>query len=339
MSSPLAILTPEIVCHIIKELPIKDGREFLKCCKDIYNNGIYAFDEKCFRAIPVSLTEEGLNQAKQLLKNHSIHFLQEIFIRFRTDLGVLSPERLYIENTLTSILKQGLQASTQPLTISICDHPERFMDPSGACMKTVSQAISAILSVEPTRLIKVQIQNLRLGNCKWLLYYGRPFLGRVQSLELRFDHYTIESRELKGIKKILPLSLKLEELSFSNNSGAYLSSKVFQQIIEKSIPRKLKRVIITGVSISATELREALSPFHDYLRGLKLENMVFQDRSFDEFVDYVVNHLAVTLDSFSVKDIYEKRGRDVFKVPDPIKECRETGMLIWGFDIMKSLDD
>jgi hypothetical protein len=71
---------------------------------------------------------------------------------------------------------------------------------------------------------------------------------------------------------------------------------------------------------------------------LKIENVVFQDESFDEFIDYVVNHLAVALDSFSVKDIYEDRGEDVYKIPDPMKECRETGMTIWGFDIMKGLD-
>jgi hypothetical protein len=338
MSSPLVTLAPEIVCYIIKELPIKDGRIFLESCKKIYNNGIYAFDEKCFRAIPVRLTEEGLNQAKQILKDHSIHFLQEIFIRFRTGLGVLGPEKLYIENALISALTQGLQASTQPLTISICDRAERFNDPSGGCMKTVAQAISTILSVEPTRPFKVQIQNLRLGSCKWLLHYGRPFLGRVQSLELRFDYYTTKSRELKGIKKVLLLTSNLEELSFSNNTEAYLSSETFQQIIKKSIPKKLKRVIITGVSISATELRKALSPFHDYLRGLKIENVVFRDESFDEFVDYVVNHLAVALDSFSVKDIWEDRGEDVYEIPDPMKQCRETGMTTWGFDIMKGLD-
>jgi hypothetical protein len=97
-------------------------------------------------------------------------------------------------------------------------------------------------------------------------------------------------------------------------------------------------VIITGVSILATELRKALSPFHDYLKGLKIENVVFQDESFDEFIDYVVNHLAVALYSFSVKDIWEDRGEDVCKIPDPIKQCRDTGMTIGGFDIMKGLD-
>jgi hypothetical protein len=108
MSSPLVTLTPELICHIIKELPIKDGRIFLESCKEIYNNGIYAFDEKCFRAILVRLTEEGLDQAKQILKDYLIHFLQEIFIRFRTGLGTLGPERLYIENALILVLTQGL---------------------------------------------------------------------------------------------------------------------------------------------------------------------------------------------------------------------------------------
>ncbi|PVH69639.1 hypothetical protein DL98DRAFT_598491 [Cadophora sp. DSE1049] len=334
----LVTLAPEIVCHIIKELPIDDGRIFLGSCKKIYNNGIYAFDEKCFRAIPVRLTEEGIDLAKQVLKEHSIRYLQEIFIRLRPGLKVFGREETNIKNSLISVLTQGLQVSTQPLTISIWDHPESFNDPSGGCMKIVAQAISTILSVEPTNPFKVQIQNLRLGNCRWLFLCGRTFLDRVHSLELRFDHYTSGSRALKGIKKVLPLATNLEELSFSNNTEAYLSSETFQQIINKCIPKKLKRVIITGASISATELRESLSPFHDYLRGLRLENVVFQGESFDEFIDYVVNHLAVTLDSFSVKDIYEDRGEDVYKIHDPIKECRETGLDIWGFDIMNGLD-
>jgi hypothetical protein len=98
----------------------------------------------------------------------------------------------------------------------------------------------------------------------------------------------------------------------------------------------LKRVIITRASILATKLREALSPFYNYLRGLKIENVVFQDESFNEFIE--VNYLVVSLDSFSVKDIYMDRGEDICKIPDPMKECRETGRTIWGFDIMKGLD-
>lgn len=61
MSSPLVTLTPKIVYYIIKELPIKDSRIFLESYKKIYNNRIYAFNKKCFRAILVRLIEEGLN--------------------------------------------------------------------------------------------------------------------------------------------------------------------------------------------------------------------------------------------------------------------------------------
>jgi hypothetical protein len=51
-----------------------------------------------------------------------------------------------------------------------------------------------------------------------------------------------------------------------------------------------------------------------------------------------VNHLIVTLDSFLVKDIYEDCREDVCKLPDPMKEYKEAGMAIWGFDIIKGLD-
>jgi hypothetical protein len=48
--------------------------------------------------------------------------------------------------------------------------------------------------------------------------------------------------------------------------------------------------------------------------------------------------LVVTLDSLLVKDIYKDRKEDVYKIPNPIKEYREIGITIWGFDIMKGLD-
>jgi hypothetical protein len=60
-------------------------------------------------------------------------------------------------------------------------------------MKIVVQAISSIVSVKLTKPFKMQIQNLRFSNYKWLFLYGCPFLDRVQSLELRFDHYTNKS--------------------------------------------------------------------------------------------------------------------------------------------------
>ncbi|KAH7418696.1 hypothetical protein BKA64DRAFT_635813 [Cadophora sp. MPI-SDFR-AT-0126] len=339
----LVTLAPEIVCHIIRELPIDDSRKFLESCKKICENGMYVFDKKCFRAIPVHLTEEGIDIANQVLQKQQIRYLQEIFIRLRPGLGLFSREETNIKNSLISVLTKGLQISTRistrPLTIRIWDHPECFNDPSGSCMKVVAEAISAVLSIESSKPFTVQIQNLRLENCKWLSICGRLFLDRVRSLELRFDHYTSStSGELKSIKKVLPLATNLEELSISNNAEAYLSSKIIHDIINKCVPKKLKRVIITGFSISATDLQEDLSPFHDYLRGLRLENVVFKKESFDEFMDYVVNHLAVTLDSFSIKDIYEDRGEDVYKIHDPIKKCRERGLDMWGFDIMNGLD-
>jgi hypothetical protein len=55
MSSPLVTLIPELVYYIIKELFIKDSRIFLESYKEIYNNKIYAFNKKCFRAILVRL--------------------------------------------------------------------------------------------------------------------------------------------------------------------------------------------------------------------------------------------------------------------------------------------
>jgi hypothetical protein len=41
-----------------------------------------------------------------------------------------------------------------------------------------------------------------------------------------------------------------------------------------------------------------------------------------------MNYLAVALDSFSVKDIYKDCEKDVYKIPDLIKEYRKTGITI-----------
>jgi hypothetical protein len=61
MSFCLVTLTPEIVCHIIKELPIEYACNLLASSKKLYNNRKYAFDKKCFCVILVSLTKEGLD--------------------------------------------------------------------------------------------------------------------------------------------------------------------------------------------------------------------------------------------------------------------------------------
>jgi hypothetical protein len=55
MCSSLLSLTPELVCRVIKDLPIEDAYNFLLSCRQIYSNGKYAFDEKCFRVFPVKL--------------------------------------------------------------------------------------------------------------------------------------------------------------------------------------------------------------------------------------------------------------------------------------------
>jgi sporulation protein YlmC with PRC-barrel domain len=41
-----------------------------------------------------------------------------------------------------------------------------------------------------------------------------------------------------------------------------------------------------------------------------------------------MNYLIVTLNSFSVKDIYKDRGEDVCKILNLMKECKETEMII-----------
>src|SRR5882724_11604584 len=48
MSASLISLAPELVCMIVKELPIENARDLLASCQKIHDNGHYAFTKKCF---------------------------------------------------------------------------------------------------------------------------------------------------------------------------------------------------------------------------------------------------------------------------------------------------
>jgi hypothetical protein len=60
MYSFLLSLLPELVYRVIKDLLIKDARNFLSSCRQIYSNGKYTFNKKCFYILLVKLESQSL---------------------------------------------------------------------------------------------------------------------------------------------------------------------------------------------------------------------------------------------------------------------------------------
>jgi hypothetical protein len=81
MSVSLISLALELVCIIVKKLPIKNACDLLTSYKKIHNNSQYAFTKKCFYTILVSLSQRNLRKVNDILNNESCYFLQRIFIR------------------------------------------------------------------------------------------------------------------------------------------------------------------------------------------------------------------------------------------------------------------
>jgi hypothetical protein len=46
---------------------IKDTRDLLLTCSNLYNNGKHVLNKKCFGVLPVNLSEESLLQVEDIL--------------------------------------------------------------------------------------------------------------------------------------------------------------------------------------------------------------------------------------------------------------------------------
>jgi hypothetical protein len=51
----LVSLSPELLCKIVKELPIDNACELLASCRHIYVIGKPASNQKCYRVLPLTL--------------------------------------------------------------------------------------------------------------------------------------------------------------------------------------------------------------------------------------------------------------------------------------------
>ena len=88
MPYSLLSLSPELVCRVVKDLPIEDARGFLSCCHTIYNNNKHAFNKKYFCVLLVRLEHYDLLSAEDILKRQLCCFLEKIFIQINPTLNL-----------------------------------------------------------------------------------------------------------------------------------------------------------------------------------------------------------------------------------------------------------
>ena len=72
---PLLSLPSEIVCELIKDLPIEDAFNLIRSYRKNYHDGKYAFDKRCFRTLSLSLEPASLAKARRFVEKEQCRFL------------------------------------------------------------------------------------------------------------------------------------------------------------------------------------------------------------------------------------------------------------------------
>jgi hypothetical protein len=326
MSASLISLAPELVCMIVKELPIENARDLLASCQKIHDNGHYAFTEKCFHTIPVGLSQRSLREADDILDNESCRFLRRIFIRL--DHHILD---LPSPNQLISVLAKALRASTKCQTIIIYDDPRRTSRVIGVMFTKVVEALERILLFEDIKPFKVQIRNIRLDNSQELAYYGN-FLKLVESVDLRFESRKTESFLVTLFGKTLSLATNLQSLSLIVNGNNMLSPKTVRRITKRIRSQILKSLIINGISTSKGQLEGILRPFRASIKNITLKSATFNNTSFTDFISHIQDNFS--LDYIYFKDIWEHDNGKEYEVVDRVKIYKQD--MPGGLNTLKS---
>jgi hypothetical protein len=253
MPPPLISLPPELLCDILRKLLIEEDRNLLLSYCEIYDNSKYAFDQKYFRVIPLTLEHESISQAKNLTKEQPYCFLEEIIIRIDQEcdryLG-----KLHLENRLLSLFINIFQVSTKFDIITIQYDPEKFDSLVGryhTYTKTVVWAIKTFLKGYKNINFKIDIQNIRLHDCATLFALGKSFLNRVHSIRLRFEPY---DTTVRSIQKLLPLATNLKEISLINDTSETLISNPIRKVMKVISSKTLESISIAGVDTTKDKL-------------------------------------------------------------------------------------
>ncbi|KAH7418698.1 hypothetical protein BKA64DRAFT_635816 [Cadophora sp. MPI-SDFR-AT-0126] len=315
MPPPLISLPPELLCNILKKLPFKAGRELMASCRKIYDNGKPAFDQKCFKVIPLSLEDKSMLQAEELTKKQPCCFLEEIVIRIDRECD-RHPGKLHFEDRLLSIFTNARQLSTKFNAITIHYDPEEFDSRVGryrAHTKAVVFAIKTFLEGHESTNFKIGIQSIRLHDCATLFALGKSFLNRVQSLGLRLEPY---DTRLRFIQEFLPLATNLKEISLMNDTGETLPSNHIRKATKAISSANLKSISIAGIDTTNYKLQKILRPFKASLQKIKLRQIMFEQESFDSFVDHISRNYSI--EDFDLEEIWETDGKKESEVIDPM---------------------
>lgn len=315
MPPPLISLPPELLCDILQKLPIEDGRNLLLSCGEIYDNGKHAFDQKCFRVIPLTLECESMSQAKDLTKEQPCRFLEEIIIRIDRECD-RHPGKLHLKDRLLSLFTNALQVSAKFDTITIRYDAEEFDSLVGRYRdhtKAVVWAINTFLKGHGSTNFKIDIQNIRLHDCVTLFASGESFLNRVNSIGLRFEPY---NTTVRPIQELLPLATNLKEISLVNDTGETLTSDPIRKVIKKVSSKTVESISLAGIDTTKDKLQEILNPLRASLKSIKLQQMTFKQKSFVSFIRYISRNYS--LEDFDLKDIWEIDGRTEHEVINPM---------------------
>jgi hypothetical protein len=291
MPPSLPSLLAELVTRVVEELSIEDACNLRSTSTTLYKKSKYAFDKKTFTTLSINLSRKSLRRAKEFLKDErSSRFLRKILIRLdqvEDDLYLnLKRER----KRLIVVLTKGLEVSPKCDTIIIYDSRHLPIDQR---RDIAAEAIETI--VEQAEPFKVQLQNIWPENMeeRWI---SDEFLGKVQTLELKFDEWAKRTR-LPNIadlilSDIISPAWNLKELSL-NASGRVLSSGKVKQMTEKVQSKKLRSLTIIGLETCEAELREILHPFRDSIKEITLVYIIFKDMSWGEFIKYIRKHFSL----------------------------------------------
>lgn len=299
MSSSLLSLTPELVYRIIKDLPIEDALNFLLSCRQIYSNGKYAFDEKCFHVFPVKLKSQSLRIAKDIIKKEQCRFIRKIFIqldRVHVPLYLERPQEI-VRNYLYKILKRGLHPSTKCDTIIINYGLETEENEYRHHIKAVAWAIKKASSRQGINHFKVRIQNITVPSCRDLINFGRTLLHQVHSIEVKVNSL---DQDLDPIHEVLSRATNLKELSIRNDESEFLDPDVISEVI--GVNSELDSLRLSGFEISTEQLQGALIDVEHYIKNINLQRMMFVD-GFSSFINYIS---TLSLNEVFLEDIWER---------------------------------
>jgi hypothetical protein len=229
MSRFLNTLPTEIICEIIKILPFDNTRNFFSCGNSIREPKKQAFYANWFRVLPVRLSHAGLQKAENFLTIELLCFIQEVVIKVEP---LRDPNFGAYEDRLERILIRAFQVSTQINMIKIRYDPGYYNPEPPIYLtytKVLASAFKETLERHRTTSLKIQIQDIRLDDCRILSRLGYLFLNRVYSLVFRIKKYN-NARSFDSLKSF---PKNLIEFSVINNTADFLATSAIHKIIRK----------------------------------------------------------------------------------------------------------